>query len=280
MNHQQIIKCPSCNSLVTDKFCANCGEKKLTDHDFSKKHIAEESIEGFTHLDNKIFRTSKLLATKPGLLTRYFSEGKRVPYMKPFQLFIVCNLFFFFLLNKGNVFTINFYNYLNFDPYQSLGTKEIISEKAKPAAEYKHFATLFNEKLATQSKAFIIFFIPVFALGFALLFYSKKKYFSEHLVFAVHFFSFLLLYFIIIQYVVETPFYYFSKQSYNSIFDALLSAIHLIVFSIYLVIASRVFYRASVIHALMAAVTTAVVFAVFLFVYRMLLFYNIVYSLH
>ncbi|RYF85547.1 MAG: hypothetical protein EOO03_13100 [Chitinophagaceae bacterium] len=57
------------------RFCSFCGEKKTDHHDLSLKHLAEESIEGLTHFDNKLFRSLKVLIRKPGLLARYHFEG-------------------------------------------------------------------------------------------------------------------------------------------------------------------------------------------------------------
>jgi hypothetical protein len=148
--------CPSCSSVIGGKFCSNCGEKQISRRDFSLSHFIEEGIETFTHIDNnKLFNSLKLLITKPGILTKNYFNGMRIRFMKPLQLFIVCNLLFFFLLGKSNLFAIQFYAYKIFEPYISFGTREMIAKKATNPKDIDRVASVFNERMATQSKAFI-----------------------------------------------------------------------------------------------------------------------------
>src|SRR5690242_9057720 len=95
--------CPSCGHAFAGKFCSACGEKKVAAHDFTLRHFIEESVEGFTHFDNKLLRTLRSLFFKPGSLTASFESGQRVTYMKPVQLFIISNLVFFILSGGLNL---------------------------------------------------------------------------------------------------------------------------------------------------------------------------------
>lgn len=273
--------CPSCSSIITGMFCSNCGERQISHRDFSLSHFIEEGIETFTHIDNnKLLNSLKLLITKPGILTKNYFNGRRMPFMKPLQLFIVCNLLFFFLLGKSNLLAIQFYGYKTFDPYISFGSREMIAKKAISPKDLARVAVVFNERMATQSKTFIIFFIPVFAIGSALLFYNRKKYLSEHLVFATHLFSFLLIYFIVFRYVAQLPFHYFTKQDYNSTFDLTAGFLNIAVLSIYFSFAARNFYFVSKTRAILSSVLIAIIFILSIFAYRMLLFYKIIHSIH
>ncbi|RYG20574.1 MAG: DUF3667 domain-containing protein [Chitinophagaceae bacterium] len=94
---QKPVNCISCGNLITANYCSTCGEKRLKAHDFELKHFIEETFEGFTHFDNKFFKSVWLLISKPGLLSVDFCKGKRVHYMRPFALFFVCNILFFFV---------------------------------------------------------------------------------------------------------------------------------------------------------------------------------------
>jgi Protein of unknown function (DUF3667) len=273
------VICPTCTEIITKKFCSNCGEKKIDRHDFLIKHFLEETIEGFTHFDNKIFRSFKLLITKPGLLTKYYFEGRRVPFMKPLQLFIVCNILFFFLLGKTQVFAQPFYNYKNFSPYTYFGTGQIIAAKAQTEDQVVKLSSLFNARIITQSKTFIIIFIPFFALFFSLLFIKKKKYFTEHLVFASHYFSFLMLCFIVFKLLAVTPFYYFSHSNFNSTFDSIESFTSLLLLAIYFVVAAKRFYSISNLTSIISGVLITIVILLSIYAYRMFLFYKIIYSI-
>ncbi len=272
------VTCPSCGHSIEEHFCTNCGEKRTDLHDFSMKHLAAESIEGLTHFDNKFFRSLKLLITKPGLLTQYHFAGRRVPYMKPVQLFIVCNIIFFLLLGKLNVFSLNFYNYINFSPYTRFGTQKAVAAKAVTEDALTQLAIQFNDHIGGQSKAFLILFIPVIAIGAALFFINKRKYFAEHLVFVTHYFTFLVLFYIAQYFLLVLPFSWFNKIDSNR-FDLVVSMLGLLVLAVYFAIAAKRFYAISRVKAVLSALFIVLLFTFALYAYRMFLFYKILYTL-
>lgn len=197
--------CPSCGNDFTGSYCTQCGEKKLKTHDFSLGHFIEQSIEGITHFDNKFFRTVRNLVCKPGVLTRHFEEGRQVRFMKPMQLFIVCNIIFFLLVGGANIFSVHLHNFLGKTENKVFDTRSHFIKKVGVDANMTHVTELFREKMSNQSKSFIVLFIPFFALACGLLFYRRKKPAGLHLVFATHFFSFLLLFFTLFYLFFEVP---------------------------------------------------------------------------
>ncbi len=273
------IVCPSCSSVINGRFCSTCGEKKITRKDFTIKHFLEESIEGLTHFDGKFFRSVKTLSIRPGLLTSYFEEGKRVLYMKPLQLFIVCNLIFFLFVSRSNVFSISLGSYYSYGNYTSFGTKKAIDKRVVNDAEFKQAATLFNEKMNSQSKAFIILFIPFLALLFFLLFFKKKRYFSLHLVFAAHFFSFLLILFTLFHYIIELPFQLFIKNDSEK-FDNYATIFNISIFILYFILAAKRYYKSHIAWIILSGILLAVFFMFLLTAYRLFLFYKIIPTIH
>ena len=278
MNPTNATVCPSCSAAITDNYCALCGEKKRSAADLSVKHFVEESVEGISHFDNKFFRTFKLLFGKPGQLTVNFEQGRRVPFMKPFQLFIVSNLLFFLVASGPNLFATPFGTF-NSDNYAKYGTVEIINKKAPTPMDKLRLATAFNSKMVTQSKVFIILFIPVLALGCYLLFIRKKKFLSLHLTFAAHFFSFVLLYFILFFLLVELPVSVFKNPSDISFYDTVFGLLSIGVFIIYLTLATRRFYKAHLAWCFVASLGIVGIFLSALTIYRLLLFYKIINSI-
>ena len=83
-NHQ-LRACLDCGAQLHGRFCHGCGQKAarpiLDIHEF-----LHEATHEFLHLDGKIFTTLKLLATKPGQLTKDFIEGRRARYISPIRL--------------------------------------------------------------------------------------------------------------------------------------------------------------------------------------------------
>ncbi|WP_253402163.1 DUF3667 domain-containing protein [Pontibacter sp. HSC-36F09] len=272
--------CVSCGKPMDDKFCGACGEKKVDPHEFSIKHFLEELLEGITHFDGKFFRTVKLLFLKPGQLPLHFLEGRRVAYMKPLQLFVVCNLIFFLLTGKNNIFASSFFTFYNFDPYITFGTKETINRMVAQGVNIDSLASLFNEKMASQSKAFIVYFIPVITLTSIICFANKKRHLFEHLIFASYVFSFVLLFFTLGKWVIGEPLtYLLHLEGYSSSFDVYYTSFHGLVIAIYFALASRRFYRISAGRALAGAALVLVLLMIGLQSYRILMFYKIMHSI-
>ena len=87
-------RCPSCGAAIDGRFCAACGEKRVTAHDYSITHFAEHVLESLTHFDFKSLRAVRTLVTRPGRLTRDYLDGRRRGYIGPIQLFVIVNVVF------------------------------------------------------------------------------------------------------------------------------------------------------------------------------------------
>ena len=88
--------CPSCNSETAGLFCSLCGEKRVTDQDYSLQRYGGEILAAATLLESKVFRSVWLVLIKPGFLSSEYFRGRRVRYMKPLQLFVFLNILYYF----------------------------------------------------------------------------------------------------------------------------------------------------------------------------------------
>jgi len=271
------MKCINCGHNLEEKFCPNCGEKKFDSHELTVKHFVLETTESFTHLDNKLFRSIKILIAKPGELTLHFVTGKRVSYMKPLQLFLILNIFLFFM--PANPFALKLYNYVTYRPFTNYNTQSIVDQKIKlNAITIQEYEPVFNEKMQSDSKEFIFLFIPFYALLFSLMFFRLNGKFIEHIIFATHFMGFYMLLTVFSALIIELPFYYITKIYYSQFFDALFSGFTQGIILVYLYLAIRRFYKTHWGYALFSAAIIAATFFMFLQYYRMLLFFKIIYA--
>jgi len=268
------MACQNCGSNLQENFCAHCGEKKFDEHELTVKHFLSETLESFFHFDNRFLRSVKKLLLKPGQMALDFTEGKRVRFMKPLQLFLILNISLFFV--PGNPFALSLNNYVTYKPFINYNTRAIVAEEIKknhisPAA----YTNRFDEKIKSVSKEFIFLYIPFYAFVFFLLFVYKKRKLAGHLVFACHFMGFYILLSIFYSFFVEMPFYFLAKTNYSQLFDNISTFSVQAFILIYLFVAMRKFYKASVTWSFISAASVAVSFFIFIQYYRMLLFFII-----
>lgn len=271
-----ITTCKNCGHKLHEDYCSVCGEKRFDAKQLSVKHFAEETFEGLIHFDNKFFRTLKTLFIKPGQLSLDYVEGRRAGYMKPIPFFLVVNLLFFVLV-RSNPYSLDLYNYVHYSPFIHFNTVKIVQDKiAALGVNYVTYSYLFNEQMKSASKEFIFVFIPLYGVISWLLFVRYKRLIVEHMVFATHFVVFTLCFFFFQTYLFTIPFYFISNTD-DGIVDAISGILSCIILGWYFAVAGRRFYKAGIIWSIATALIIGVCVAGFIQIYRMILFYKIIY---
>ena len=88
--------CKSCNQPSSSNFCSNCGEKGSNKR-LTVKDLIGDFMSNIMELEYPLLRTVKELSYKPGVVCREYVEGKRKPYYKPFQYFIITVALFYII---------------------------------------------------------------------------------------------------------------------------------------------------------------------------------------
>src|SRR5688572_15720328 len=94
-------RCPSCGGVITLEFCDVCGEKRPSLRAYTVAEFIHETFEVFTNVERSFLRTVWTLLRRPGELTAAYMRGERVRYLRPFQLFLLLNLIFFFIAGSA-----------------------------------------------------------------------------------------------------------------------------------------------------------------------------------
>jgi len=271
------MTCANCGDTRQENYCPNCGEKKFHAESLSIRHFFEETLEGLFHLDNKFLRSLKTLVVKPGQLSVDYVEGRRVRAMRPLSLFLIVNLVVFLLL-FSNPFSIPLYNYVTYSPLTNFNTVELVNKKvAVGKTTHAEFEQHFNTAAHSQSKSLLIAFIPAYALLFALLLFNKKRSAVEHLIFATHYVTFILVSMFATLYLFGLPLEFFSERfGLHLYFDDYALVFYTLLFGVYLFFAIKRFYKTRNWQSVVVAALVSINFFTLLFLYRMLLFYLIV----
>ena len=186
-------KCVNCTTELKGDYCHTCGEKVVSPKDFTLVKLAEQTVDVFTHLDSKLYSSVKALLFKPGYLSVAYVEGIRKPFMKPFQIFVLTNvLFFFSLYNEGVFKKPSRWWFKTTD--MGYNIKLIAERKAKESSKtLQEVTVLYDQKSDSVAKACLVILIPLLGLIYSILFFKKKIQIGKHLIFAIHCFSFMLI---------------------------------------------------------------------------------------
>ncbi len=225
-------RCLNCGTIVSGKHCAQCGQSADV-HVLSMKEVAGDVTHSLLHLDSRVWRTLRMLALRPGELTREFIAGRHQLYIPPFRLYLAVSILFFALQAVLPDYTVEKVDAqgntveapVKITPQEDI-RRELEAEGVDTAkidevvkgggctveiSDNESFDGLeqsfsrackrmradggkaFFERFASTAPKLMFLFLPLMA-GVALLFYWKpRRLYAEHLVLFLHNHAFTFL---------------------------------------------------------------------------------------
>ena len=250
--------------------------KKIKEDSWTAKDIGHEALHHLVHFDGKIFRTLPVLVFKPGMLTVRTLQEPKTRYVRPFTLFVFVN-FIFFLVKSKSIF-----NY-TLDSYMNNFESAILRKQQQLHISFDTMSERFNMAIHFEEKEYLIIMVPLFALTLTLLYVRKKIPFTQHLIFALHFYSFLIIFLLVIPWLI------LPVQALLNGLHAGLDLTHsefyfiviiLAINSVYLLFSLKRIYRQSLwITIAKSMFLSVLVIALIVYVYRIALFFIVMRSL-
>jgi len=265
--------CKNCGSQFHGNYCNECGEKVYTDKDKKISHIFEEAFHFITHLDGKFFTTLKLFFTKPGFVSKEYSEGKRKKYFKPVSLFLIAVVvYLLFPLLQG--MNISFGSHLvNNNEMHIYYSKELALHKMeKHHLSEQQLAEKFDHTSPKFAKILLLVMLPLTALTLSLIFKRKKKFFFDHFILATELNTiFIFIFFLILPLAILLLSLIINRNI--EIGDYLYySIIQIVLFFIIVITAFRRFYAVSFRTAFSTSLLFLLGYFIALFIYRQIVF--------
>lgn len=169
---------------MTGRYCGECGQREIEAHEWTLRHFFGHVLHELTHLDaNKILRTVGALLFRPGELSEAYLAGRRLRYIGPIRVYLVCSAIFFFAAWSA---TLTAYGYRS-HPRLSAGITAQAELRQIPIELYReHFHH------ALDQYAGILWFFGVLVIGcfLLLLFRRTRLHYVQHLIVALHVQSF------------------------------------------------------------------------------------------
>ena len=221
--------CLNCGSILTDMYCARCGQKNIARRQ-TLSELSYNFISSFSGYESKFLITCRHLLIKPGFLPMEYNAGKRERYFHPVRMYAFISVIYFFLFTtlpsadkSGSVLTItqDGKNVVSGDSlhlddaFGSRGHYDSVQAALPPADRDGWLSRKFQYKIfdlkdrasgdpggfAMQvgkdfiSHVSVIFFLLLPAFAAILLLLNRKKdiYYSEHLVFSICYYNFFFL---------------------------------------------------------------------------------------
>ncbi len=188
------INCPTCATEFETSFCPNCGERRLTDKDYSAFSLVNDFVVDVFNIENKFWRTLRTFLIRPAKYVAEYINGARKKYISPIKLFLIANAWYF-LFPAINTFKTTWSTQLGGLPYSSLTQEFLLRFQQLSGFTPQQFALLYNDSTAVISKLFLIIQPLIFGTITFLLYRKKNasKPILHHLNHSLVFYSFLLL---------------------------------------------------------------------------------------
>lgn len=96
--HTHESACLNCGAKLAGDYCQACGQKAHLHRTLGA--FGHDLLHGVLHLEGKTWRTLRMLAWRPGELTRRYIEGERAKFVSPMATFLFSVFLMFALFNS------------------------------------------------------------------------------------------------------------------------------------------------------------------------------------
>jgi hypothetical protein len=261
--------CANCGAALADRYCGRCGQDGQGS--LSLGHFMHEFVEGIFHVDSSFWRTLRELVTRPGLLTERYLAGKRRSYSPPFRTYLVISIVYFILASMfgapasrvvspgGQEMQPADCAQLAANPGWVLRLVPDLEERCKRALADDR--RVLNAELQTLLPKVMFVVLPLVALVQYWVYRRQRPLYLENLVFVLHFQSFFYLIGALAFLLAGGIGAVFAGQRgvIGELFDFLVYAWSII----YVFMATRRVYRASVLKTVLGLAALAVAYMVF-----------------
>lgn len=165
--------CLNCGTNVQLEFCPECGQRSI-DPDPTLREFLHAMAEEFLRWDGKLITTFRTLVARPGVLTNEYLAGRRVRYISPLRVYVMCGVLYFLVSALA--------------PQHPL----VISQGWAVTTSIRGIGAL-PSRIAAATPMAMFILVPLFAALVMLAFRQSRRRFPQHLAFALHVHAVLFL---------------------------------------------------------------------------------------
>lgn len=219
--------CLNCGSQLSGQYCGHCGQRSRS-RLISLWELISDAFGDLFEFDSRLWQTVLPLLLKPGRLTREYLQGRRARFMPPFRMYLVMSVIFFVVAffdpreefgllfepagdaertaNEGGaIITFNDSDADDADEDCDIDADDVelpafierrlSVERMKQVCEQiaADKGKSLGAKVIDNTPTALIILLPLMALVMKALYPLSRRYYVEHLLFFVHFHSFVFL---------------------------------------------------------------------------------------
>jgi hypothetical protein len=236
--------CPTCREPVTTAFCPACGERPIGPPDLTLRGLLAQLTKAVSGIDGRLVRSFRLLVNRPGALTQAYVEGRRKPFIWPFQLFLLANVVFFAVqsVTHTRIFASTLQSHMHEQDWSALAQDLVARRLAASHMTLDRFAPLFDQAAILNAKSLVILMALPFALLLPLAYRRSARPFATHAVFTLHLYAFLLLLFCVSLAIAAVDVLAGGAGLPSPRMDNVLTLINVAASTLYLYFAARTVY--------------------------------------
>jgi hypothetical protein len=262
--------CANCGALLADRYCSRCGQDSHVS--LSLGHFLHELAEGLFHVDSRFWSTLRALFTRPGLITEHYLAGKRNSYSPPFRSYLVISILYFVLasiFDTGSSLAMNTGGremqpsdcaQLAANPGWLLRLAPVRDLEQSCVRALSNDRRAINQAMQNLLPKVMFAVLPLVALVQFWIYRRQRPFYLENMVFVLHFQSF---------YYMAGALALLLAAGIGALVGAWARIGELFEFAIYLwsivylFIAARRVYRASVLKTVLGLIAVAVAYVIF-----------------
>lgn len=204
--------CPNCKTELRGQFCSTCGQnqKAIDRHFFT---LLGETLEDVFTPDSRSVRTLLAVCFRPGFLTREYFSGRKARYIQPVRLYFITSIAFFFIVSilgsavatveeDGKPINIapTGEQHVQITDLDFLTPEQSLKLETRANLQIDKAIKLISEDpdrardMVVDAAPPVIFcLLPIFAALLKLFYFRTGRFFTEHLVLALHNHSFIFI---------------------------------------------------------------------------------------
>jgi hypothetical protein len=248
--------------------------------DLTCRGLFDQVVAAFTSIDGRFMRSLQSLVTNPGALTVAYLQGRRRAFTTPLQLFLAANVFFFAMqtFSGARIFSTSLESHLHIQDWAPVAQQLVRTRLAQTQTTIDAYTPVFNRAVALNAKSLIVLMVIPFTFLLPIVFHKSRQPFAAHIVFALHFYTFLLLLFCMALVVVTVDVRLGGSGLESSAVDRVLSIGQMLIGGAYLFVATGTVYGSRGARRILTALTLTVAVWAIVLGYRFALLPITLYS--